>query len=62
MVGPGHAGVVEKGGGVGLTRVGEDEIFCGGIEVGRSWVEESAGVGDRGRGRADGGKGEYTGC
>ena len=45
MVGPGHAGVVKERGGVGLTRVGEDEILCGGIEVGRSWVKKSAAVG-----------------
>ena len=44
MIGPGHAGVVKQGGGVGLTRVGEDEIFCGGIEVRRSWVKESVGL------------------
>lgn len=31
MVGPGHAGVVEEGGGEGLTGVGKDEIFWGGI-------------------------------
>ena len=62
MVGPGHAGVVKERGGVGLTRVGEDEILCGGIEVGRSWVKKSAAVGGRGPGRADGGRGEYTGC
>ena len=32
VVGPGHAGVVEEGGEVGLAGVGEDEIFCGGVE------------------------------
>lgn len=31
MVGPGHAGVVKEGGGVGLTGVLEDEVFRGGV-------------------------------
>lgn len=30
MVGPGHAGVVEERGGVGLTGVREDDVFGGG--------------------------------
>ena len=31
VIGPGHAGVVEEGGGLGLTRVGDDDVFRGGI-------------------------------
>ena len=31
VVGPGHAGVVEEGGSLGLTRVGDDDVFCGGV-------------------------------
>lgn len=33
VVGPGHAGVVEEGGGVGLTGVREDQIVGGNAEV-----------------------------
>ncbi len=35
VVGPGHAGVIEEGGGVGLTGVVKEEIFCLRVE-GRS--------------------------
>ena len=46
VVGPGHAGVVEEGGGEGLTRVGDDEIFGGRVLIRGVWAMELAGVGD----------------
>ena len=62
MVGKGHAGVVEEGGGVGLTREGEGEI-CGGTEGVRSVLSDdiSKGLGNRADGW-DRGRGGYTGC
>ena len=36
VVGPGHAGVVEEGGGTGLTGLGKDDIFCGRVEKRRT--------------------------
>ena len=62
MVSPGHAGMVEEGGEVGLAGVVQDEIFGGGVEVRSIWETRSARIGDRGVGTVDSGMGGCTGC
>ena len=45
VVGPGHAGVVEEGGGLGLTGVGNDNVLCSGVFEWRSLGGEISRVG-----------------
>ena len=52
MVGPGHAGVVEQGGSVGLTSVLNNDIVGGLGEKGRALVITLAGACDGGLARA----------